>query len=84
MISYRVIFPGGSVDFSTPLGYAKSGEHVWKIASEMNEKGDYFPLWGTGIGMELFSYYSANNVEHRERCDANFKTMSLILSDGVN
>lgn len=57
---------------------------MWKIATEMNENGEYFPLWGTGIGMELFSYYSANNTEHRERCDANFKTMSLILSDGVN
>lgn len=61
-----------------------SGEHVWKIASEMNDRGEYFPLWGTGIGMELFSYYSANKTEHREQCDANFKTMSLILSDGVN
>lgn len=55
---------------------------IYKILVEMNERGDYFPLWGTCLGFELFSFYSSNLTEHRDRCSAVFVTLPLVFAPG--
>lgn len=41
-----VLFPGGGLWFNTTLGYAEAGRYIYDIARELNEAGDYFPIWG--------------------------------------
>lgn len=49
-----VLFPGGAVSI-TNSGYAKAGQIFYKLAIEANDKGDYFPMWGTCLGFQLLT-----------------------------
>jgi hypothetical protein len=74
---HRILFPGGSTWFNQTNGYSEAGRHIYDIAVEMNEKGNYFPLWGTCLGFELLTYLSANGVEHRARCSSQNQALHL-------
>lgn len=76
----RILFPGGAVWFNES-GYADAGRHIYDIAKEMNEKGNYFPLWGTCLGFELLTYLSADGVEHRADCSSNNQALPLEFKD---
>ncbi|KAI5645420.1 peptidase c26 domain-containing protein [Phthorimaea operculella] len=47
------LFPGGDVQFNASNGYADAGEHIFNIAMEMADTGDYFPVYGICLGFEL-------------------------------
>ncbi|KAK3090350.1 hypothetical protein FSP39_011098 [Pinctada imbricata] len=49
-----VLFPGGGVDILTSE-FAKAAKIIYKLSLEANDKGDYFPLWGTCQGFELLT-----------------------------
>jgi len=53
-----MLFPGGGIDLM-PDGkfdpFTESAQVVWDYAKELNDKGDFFPLWGTCQGHELFA-----------------------------
>lgn len=70
-----ILFPGGATWFDN--GYADAGEHIYAIAKELNDRGDYFPLWGTCLGFELLTYLSANRVEHRSECNSHKQSLPL-------
>jgi gamma-glutamyl hydrolase len=74
---YRVLFPGGALWFNQTDGYAEAGRHIYDIASNMNENGDYFPLWGTCLGFELLTYLAANGSEHRANCYSQSQSLPL-------
>ncbi|XP_011304814.1 gamma-glutamyl hydrolase isoform X2 [Fopius arisanus] len=74
-----VIFPGGSSWFDRSGGYAEAGEKIYRIALEMNDHGDYFPIWGTCLGFELMTYLAANGVEHRVNCSSSNQILPLIF-----
>lgn len=63
-------------------GYADAGMHIYNIAKEMNEKGDYFPLWGTCLGFELLSYVDADRREHRKEFTFHNESMPVRLVEG--
>ncbi|KAJ9577323.1 hypothetical protein L9F63_006106, partial [Diploptera punctata] len=63
-----VLWPGGAAEFDFPDGYAAAGCKIYKIALEFNKKGDYFPIWGTCLGLELLTYVAADQREHRADC----------------
>ncbi|CAB3259860.1 unnamed protein product [Arctia plantaginis] len=65
-----VLFPGGATYFNQSNGYADAGEHIMAIAKEMNDAGDYFPLFGTCLGFELFIILESGRgyPENRIRC----------------
>jgi gamma-glutamyl hydrolase len=63
--------------FNQTDGYAEAGRHIYEIASELNEAGDYFPLWGTCLGFELLTYLSANGNEHRASCFSQNQALPL-------
>ncbi|XP_077980799.1 gamma-glutamyl hydrolase-like [Glandiceps talaboti] len=53
-----VLFPGGSQYIETS-GYGKAGRILYDLAIQANDKGDYFPIWGTCLGFQLLSYLTA-------------------------
>ncbi|XP_057680838.1 gamma-glutamyl hydrolase [Corythoichthys intestinalis] len=46
-----VLFPGGGASIFSS-GYQRSAKIFYEMALEANLKGDYFPIWGTCLGME--------------------------------
>lgn len=62
-------------------GYARAGRHIYDIAMQMNDNGNYFPLWGTCLGLELLTYLSANGVEHRADCKSENQGLPLEFKD---
>src|SRR3989454_7027209 len=49
-----ILFPGGGSDL-LKSGYAKSAKILWDLAIDANQRGDYYPLWGTCLGFELMT-----------------------------
>lgn len=72
-----VIFPGGGLWFNTTLGYAEAGKYIYDYAIELNQRGDYFPIWGTCLGFELLGYLSAKNIEIRADCKSQKVSLPL-------
>jgi gamma-glutamyl hydrolase len=46
---------------------------------EMNEREQYFPLWGTCLGFELLTYLSAGGDEHRAHCSSTNQALPLVF-----
>ena len=61
-----VLFPGGSGD------YLELGDHIYKKAIEMNDAGDFFPLWGTCLGHENLARFASSSGD----------PLSSLVSDG--
>ncbi|KAG7525661.1 gamma-glutamyl hydrolase-like [Solea senegalensis] len=49
-----VYFPGGRLS-CTSSAYARSAKIFYDLAIEANKKGDYFPVWGTCLGLNMLS-----------------------------
>ncbi|XP_077057686.1 gamma-glutamyl hydrolase [Siphateles boraxobius] len=47
-----VLFPGGGVSLESS-GYSKTAAIFYRLALEANSNGDYFPVWGTCLGLEM-------------------------------
>lgn len=43
----------------------------------MNERGEYFPLWGTCLGFELLTYVALGGIEHRAHCSSSNQALPL-------
>ncbi|XP_019730977.1 gamma-glutamyl hydrolase isoform X2 [Hippocampus comes] len=46
-----VLFPGGGASIFSS-GYQRSSKIFYEMALEANRRGDYFPIWGTCLGLE--------------------------------
>ncbi len=69
-----VLFPGGGVNLSTS-GYAKIGKRIVDLAITAFDKGDYFPIWGTCLGLEFLSTLVSEDLNILSQTD----TMNLPL-----
>lgn len=49
-----VFFPGGKSN-TTCGPYYESGKAMYDLAIKANDEGDYFPIWGTCLGLELMT-----------------------------
>ncbi|XP_075600116.1 gamma-glutamyl hydrolase [Balearica regulorum gibbericeps] len=56
-----VLFPGGGVDLKTSE-YSRVAKIFYHKALEANDKGDYFPVWGTCLGHEELTYLTSGEV----------------------
>ncbi|KAL0871974.1 hypothetical protein ABMA27_004415 [Loxostege sticticalis] len=67
-----VLFPGGATYFNQSHGYADAGQHIYELAMEMNDAGDYFPIFGTCLGFELLIILASGRgePENRVKCHA--------------
>lgn len=72
-----LFMPGGATWFNQSNGYADAGQHLYDIAKDRNARGDYFPVWGTCLGMELLVQASLNGLEIRDDCDARKVSLPL-------
>lgn len=45
----------------------------------MNDRGEYFPIWGTCLGFELLTYVAADGVEHRADCASSNQALPLVF-----
>ncbi|XP_041669700.1 gamma-glutamyl hydrolase [Cheilinus undulatus] len=46
-----ILYPGGAASL-TSSGYARAAKIFYELAIEANQRGDYFPIWGTCLGFE--------------------------------
>lgn len=75
-----VLFPGGGVNV-TNSPFAKVGQFFFEKAKQSNEKGDYFPLWGTCLGFEMLAVLAAEE-DILQQCHADNILMPLHFSAG--
>lgn len=77
-----ILLPGGATYFDIPSGYQEAGQKLYKLAMQMNQGGDFFPMLGICLGFELLTYLASNNVEHRARCYSYNETLPLEFKRG--
>uniref|UniRef100_A0A8C3IA32 folate gamma-glutamyl hydrolase n=1 Tax=Chrysemys picta bellii TaxID=8478 RepID=A0A8C3IA32_CHRPI len=58
LLFFRVLFPGGGVSLKTSE-YARVARIFYKKALKANDKGDYFPVWGTCLGHQELTYLTS-------------------------
>ncbi|XP_061378170.1 gamma-glutamyl hydrolase A-like isoform X2 [Danaus plexippus] len=65
-----VLLPGGATYFNQSNGYADAGQMIYEIAMELNDAGNYFPIFGTCLGFELLIILASGRgeKENRNRC----------------
>jgi gamma-glutamyl hydrolase len=47
-----ILFPGGNQGIDPSDIYTEEGETLWNLAKRANDRGDYYPIWGTCLGFE--------------------------------
>lgn len=86
------MFPGGAVNFTiynngtvnnATKGFVKSGLFLLNLAKEANDKGDFFPVWGTCLGFEFMLYAAAGTPEVLSSCKANNQVDKLRFQSGT-
>ncbi|XP_037906391.1 gamma-glutamyl hydrolase-like isoform X2 [Hermetia illucens] len=77
-----VLLPGGAVFFHEENGFADAGKYIYEIATEMNKKGVYFPIFGICLGFELILYASAQK-ELRQDCDSVGNSLALDFQESA-
>lgn len=75
-----ILFPGGGGILQSN-GYGRAGKFIFDIAVEMNDKGDYFPLWGTCLGFELLNLLAAKK-NWMKACSAKDLPANLTFVEG--
>ena len=66
-----IYFPNTAYNFpNITEDYSEAGEHIYKIALDMNLKGIHFPFWGSGYGFQFMTHMTANKTNHRVQCNS--------------
>lgn len=73
-----VLLPGGAQTFPTSRYYV-AAKHIYEWAEEMNDKGGFFPIWGTCLGYELMTDVAANKYRYWE--ETRFNCSSLMSNN---
>ncbi|VVD01306.1 unnamed protein product [Leptidea sinapis] len=78
-----VLFPGGATFFNQSDGYADAAQHIYEIAQELNDTGDYFPIFGTCLGFQLIIILASGRgkVENRADCYSYTNLLLIFSSD---
>ncbi|KAH8302524.1 hypothetical protein KR044_007946, partial [Drosophila immigrans] len=79
-----VLLPGGATFFNETNGYGDAGEHLIRIAKQINDNGTFFPVWGTCLGMELMVLKVANGSETRSNCNSSGQALPLEFKEDYN
>jgi len=57
-----ILFTGGATEpIIDDTEYYRTAKMIYQLTIDANNNGDYFPLWGTCLGLELLSILSSNN-----------------------
>ncbi|EGD76129.1 gamma-glutamyl hydrolase [Salpingoeca rosetta] len=56
------LLPGGGQAITDPKNsYSRTARFMMNMAKEFNNKGDYFPVWGTCLGFQMVSVFIGGN-----------------------
>ncbi|KAG1714967.1 Gamma-glutamyl hydrolase [Nymphon striatum] len=76
-----VLLPGGNVPISNSTYYTRAIQTLFNLAKGLNDKGDYFPIWGTCLGFQnLMVWYSDYSI--LSNCEAEDVAMPLKFKPG--
>ncbi|CAL8295094.1 unnamed protein product [Lota lota] len=56
-----ILFPGGGANLITS-GYATAAKIFYQLAIKANARGDYFPVWGTCLGLEELTFLTSGKL----------------------
>lgn len=73
-----LLFPGGGTYFNETGGYGTAATYLYNIALEYNEKGVYYPIWGTCLGMQALMYAALNGTKDI-RVDCSLRNVAVPL-----
>lgn len=78
-----ILFPGGATYFNNSHGYAEAGQILYDIALQKNRKGDYYPIFGICLGMELMAEIAVGlkKREVREKCLSKKISLPLVFKN---
>jgi len=68
-----LLLPGGSAYLP------QSAKKIWELAIESNSRGDYFPVWGTCLGMEFMVALAGDTSLVQSGFDAHNISLPLIF-----
>ncbi|KAM7390147.1 hypothetical protein PAMA_008359 [Pampus argenteus] len=77
-----VLFPGGGANL-TSSGYYRSAKAFYDLAIEANQRGDYFPVWGTCLGFEELTYLTSGKLQ-LSRTDTEGVALPLDFTNEAN
>lgn len=75
-----VLLPGGSVDKHKRGGYAEAADLIVEHAIELNLRGEVFPVFGIGLGMDLLLSMSNDKRDTRTVCQLDSVAAPLVFS----
>lgn len=79
-----MLIPGGAASFwdgNKLSKFALSAKHILELAIEENDKGGYFPIWGTCLGFELILQLVGVKNVLSSKCDCKNYGTTLEFSD---
>jgi len=78
-----ILFTGGDLTLRKNPQYMKTAQTIWNWAQIANDNGDYFPLWGTCQGFQLFSILAAQDLSvlQANAYDSENISLKLTLTD---
>jgi len=56
-----ILFPGGAAELSSGHPFFDASSKIFNWAVQENQKGNYFPLWGTCLGFEQMMVIASGN-----------------------
>ena len=77
-----LLLPGGDAPLTGPGGYAEVGGLFFQWAKEANDRGDFFPIWGTCNGFELLTVLSSGDQSRLTTCDSQDEAVPLMFYPG--
>lgn len=77
-----MLFPGGATWFNETGGYGDTGQILYDLALTLNRKGDYYPIFGICLGMELLAQVAIGGKEIRSDCSAKKLAIPLEFESG--
>ncbi|XP_059900472.1 gamma-glutamyl hydrolase-like isoform X2 [Gadus macrocephalus] len=61
VVPVSILFPGGGAHLITS-GYARAAKIFYQLTIEANSRGDYFPVWGTCLGLEELTFLTSGKL----------------------
>lgn len=78
-----VLFPGGGSSL-VESAYLEVAKTIFELAKQANDKGDYFPLWGTCLGFQLLCVLQSGTNQIISPFDSENYSISLNFTDAAN
>jgi len=80
-----ILFTGGSLSLQKNTPYYQTALFLYNLALQANQKGDFFPIWGTCQGFQILSIITADNetVDERYHFDSENLPLPLQFTSGA-